>query len=249
MAFPALPEPQPVRARASAASEAAAASHGRCLVKGLRGEARPAGVDYCSMCWDGRRFRHNTASWPAGVSSPDLTGLAQTSAGQVRSDVASRRSLLRENWPNGTLSIRDQGHLCRRGQHRVHPQRGDRPVRLPRAPRRPAPGAARHQRGPAGVRRAAGRPDQRAVRRGRDRHRDRRPAGGAGRRRLRDQRGPGRRVPGHQGGFRHPGQVRRAPDHRRHDRHRRHLPRPAHHPGGRRAGRRHARRSARTPTC
>ena len=84
---------------------------------------------------------------------------------------------------------------------------------------------------------------------GRDGDRDPGPAGGAGGRPVRDQRGAGRRVRRHPGRLRHPGPVRGAPDDRRHAGHRRDLPRPAHHPGDRGAGPGHGTRSARTPTC
>ena len=144
-----------------------------------------------------------------------------------------RCKILQEIGPNVTLMSCDHSDVRRGGKRRVHPERGDRPVRLPGVPRPAAADAVRHQRGAAGARRAAGPPDIGAVRGRGDGDRDPGPAGGAGGRPVRDQRGAGRRVRRHPGRLRHPGPVRGAPDDRRHAGHRRDLPRPAHHPGDR----------------
>src|SRR6266581_1379478 len=105
-----------------------------------------------------------------------------------------RCKILQEIGPNVTLMSCDHSDVRRSGKRRVHPERGDRLVRLPGVPRPAAADAVRHQRGAAGARRAAGPPDIGAVRSRRDGDRDPGPAGGTGRRPVRDQRGAGRGV-------------------------------------------------------
>ncbi len=131
--------------------------------------------------------------------------------------------------------------LHRRRQHRVHPERRDRPVRLSRVPRRPALRAARHQRR-SGWPSPSGWPAAIVAQTGADAHgeRDRLDAArGARRRPLRDQRGAGRRlrrdaradfdIPARYGVRQTIGDTLG---------HRRDLPRPADDPGDHRAGRR-----------
>ena len=228
VALPDLDSLCPAATAARVAVRAAAGQHGRA---GEHGEQSRQGPPQPTPCFQ-------VLSHPALRSKMRQ---AITNCSALCNPDSGRCKILQEIGTNVTLMSCDQGDLRRGGKRRVHPERGDRPVRLPGVPRRPAAGAVRHQRGAAGARRAARPPDIGAVRCRGDGDRDAGPARGAGGRPVCDQRGAGRRLRRHPGRLRHPGPVRGAPDDRGHAGHRRDLPRPAHHPGGAGAGPGHAR--------
>ena len=213
-----------------------------------RRRARPSRTCHGTSSAPGWQRLGHTAS-PLEDRSSVLKARVIESALCIQISVSDARSCAKSG-ANETLASCDQGDVHRGRQRRVHPERGDRPVQLPGAAR-PSCTSRCTTSAPSGWPTPSGWPAGSSAQTGAGATvtatQDRR--AGAGRRRLRDQRGAGGRVRRHPGRLRHPGPVRGAPDDRGHPRHRRHLPRPADHPGRGGAGAGTCSRYARTPTC